>query len=172
MGTDTCPCWHCCWKGRAGWLLPRTVLPLEVNLLPSWHSLGTCFKDSLCPVHSAELAVALDGRLVGSYIKIKKYPEHASSEHKMHVKATARPLYVLDQSYINSGLLCIGISVLQLQGRYFIIKSAPSSRSQLEVPAVFGKNWFEISPASGWIALLVRKKSPCVSMAPTQQKLA
>jgi len=56
----------------------------------------------LCPVHSAELAVALDGRLVGSYIKIKKYPEHASSEHKMHVKATARPLYVLDQSYINS----------------------------------------------------------------------
>lgn len=56
----------------------------------------------MCPVHSAELAVALDGRLVGSYIKIKKYPEHASSEHKMHVKATARPLYVLDQSYINS----------------------------------------------------------------------
>lgn len=102
MGTDMCPCWHCCWKGRAGWLLPRTVLPLEVNLLPSLHSLGTCFKDSLCPARSAELTVALDGRLVGSCIKIKKYPEHASSEHKMHVKATARPLYVLDQSYINS----------------------------------------------------------------------
>lgn len=68
----------------------------------SWHNLGTCFKDSLCPAHSAELTVALDGRLVGSCIKIKKYPEHASSEHKMRVKATARPLYVLDQSYINS----------------------------------------------------------------------
>jgi len=38
----------------------------------SWRNLGNCFKDSLCPAHSAELTVALDGRLVGSYIKIKK----------------------------------------------------------------------------------------------------